>query len=246
MKRRLAMLAGTALACTASAQMPNFDDIMKGLGKLQKAPAGGSAPNAPDEKSSAAGIKEALAIGTEKAVANLARKDGYFSNQAVKILMPANIQKVADVARTLGFQRQVDAFVLSMNRAAEAAAPLASRFFGDAIRDMSLGDARAIVTGGETSATDYFRSKTRDKLYAAFKPVVAQKVGEVGATRAYQDLLGRYEKVPMMGRLSVDLDDYVTNKSLDGLFHAVGEEEKSIRSNPAARTTDLLKKVFGK
>jgi Protein of unknown function (DUF4197) len=246
MKRRLVMLAGTIVACTASAQMPKLDDIVKGLGNLPKAPSGGSDSGAPDEKSSAAGIKEALAIGTEKAVASLSRKDGYFANEAVKILMPESIQKVADVARRVGFQRQVDEFVLSMNRAAEAAAPLASRYFGDAIRDMSLDDARAIVTGGKTSATDYFRSKTRDKLYAAFKPVVAQKVADVGATRAYKDMIGRYEKVPLMGGQSVDLDDYVTNKSLDGLFHMVGEEEKAIRSNPAARTTDLLKKVFGK
>ena len=244
MKRRLMILAGALAAGAASAQMPKLDDIMKGLAKLPSAPSGGS--GAADEKSSAAGIKEALAIGTEKAVASLSRKDGYFANQAVKILMPSSIQRVADVARKLGFERQVDEFVLSMNRAAEAAAPLASRYFGDAIRDMSLDDARALVTGGQTSATDYFRSKTHDKLYAAFKPVVSQKVGEVGATRSDNDLMGRYEKVPFVGSSqSLDLDDYVTNKSLDGLFHMVGEEEKSIRSNPAARTTDLLKKVFG-
>ena len=243
MKRRMMILAGTLVAGAASAQMPKLDDIMKGLGKLPSAPSGGS--GAADEKTSAAGIKEALAIGTEKAVASLSLKDGYFANQAVKVQMPSSIQKVADLASKLGFERQVDEFVLSMNRAAEAAAPLASRYFGDAIRDMSLDDARAIVTGGKTSATDYFRSKTHDKLYAAFKPIVAQKVGEVGATRAYSDLIGRYEKVPFVSSQSVDLDDYVTNKSLDGLFHMVGEEEKSIRSNPVARTTDLLKKVFG-
>ena len=178
-------------------------------------------------------------------MASLSRKDGFFSNEAVKILMPASIQKVADVARREGFQRQVDEFVRSMNRVAEAAAPLASRFFGDAIRDMSLDDARGIVTGGNTSATDYFRRKTSEPLYAAFKPVVAKQIGEAGATRAYGDLMARYEKVPLVRRQSVDLEDYVTKKSLDGLFHMVGEEEKAIRQNPAARTTDLLKKVFG-
>lgn len=243
MKRRLVILAGSLAAGVASAQMPKIDDIMKGLGKPQKTPSG--EPSAADEKSSAAGIKEALAIGTERAVTSLSRKDGYFANQAVKILMPSSIQKVADVASKLGFERQVDEFVLSMNRAAEAAAPLAARYFGDAIRDMTLDDARALVTGGKTSATDYFRRKTHDKLYAAFKPVVSKKVGEVGATRRYNDLIGRYEKLPFVSSQSVDLDDYVTNKSLDGLFHMVGEQEKAIRSNPAARTTDLLKRVFG-
>ena len=158
----------------------------------------------------------------------------------------AKIQKVADVARAAGYQKQVDEFVLSMNRAAEAAAPLASRYFGDAIRDMTLQDVQGILRGGDTAATDFFSSKTRDKLYAAFKPTVAQKVNEVGATRAYKDMMGRYEKVPLMGSQSLDLDDYVTNKSLDGLFHVVAEEERKIRTNPAARTTDLLKTVFGK
>jgi hypothetical protein len=236
----LAILFGTLVACTASAQMPKLDDLMKEVGKLPKA------PGAPDEKTNAAGIKEALAIGTEKAVQSLSRENGYFGNAAVKILMPSSIQKVADVARMAGYQKQVDAFVLSMNRAAEAAAPMASRYFGDAIRAMTLEDARGILTGGNTAATDYFRSKTQDKLYQVFKPIVSKKVNEVGATRAYKNMMGRYEKVPMMGKQSLDLDDYVTNKSLDGLFHMVGEEEKKIRTDPVARTTDLLKTVFGK
>jgi hypothetical protein len=226
--------------------MPNLDDLLKGAGNLPKTPAVGQSVGAPDEKTNAAGIKEALAVGTERAVKSLSQVDGYFGNQAVKILMPSSIQKVADVARMAGFQKQVDEFILSMNRAAEAAAPVAARYFGDAIRDMTLEDVRGILTGGDTAATDFFRRKTHDKLYTAFKPIVSQKVGEVGATRAYKDMMGRYETLPMMGRQSLDLDDYVTNKSLDGLFYMVGQEEKNIRTNPIARTTDLLKTVFGK
>jgi hypothetical protein len=106
-------------------------------------------------------------------------------------------------------------------------------------------DVRGILTGGQTAATDFFRRKTQDQFYAAFRPVVAEKVDAVGTTRAYKDLIGRYEQVPLAKSQSVDLDDYVTRKSLDGLFRMVGEEEKKIRTNPAARTTDLLK-VFGK
>jgi len=246
MKRRLVVLAGTFAACTTSAQLPKLDDIMKGVEKLPKASTAGSNIGASDDKTNAAGIKEALATGTERAVASLSRKDGYFGNAAVKILMPSSIQKVADVARMAGYQKQVDEFILSMNRAAEAAAPMASRYFGDAIRDMTLEDVRGILTGGNTAATEFFRRKTNDKLYVAFKPIVSQKVGEVGATRAYKNMMGRYESVPMMGGQSLDLDDYVTNKSLDGLFYMVGQEEKSIRTNPAARTTELLKTVFGK
>lgn len=227
---------------TASAQMPKFDDLLKGATK-QKA---GSAVGATDDGTQAAGIKEALAVGTERAVTSLSRVDGYFANEAVKILMPPSIRKVADVARMAGFQKQVDEFTLSMNRAAEAAAPLAARFFGDAIRAMTFEDVRGILTGGDTAATDFFRRRTHDQLFAAFKPVVAKKVADVGATRAYKDMMARYESVPLASRQSLDLDDYVTNKALEGLFRMVGEEEKKIRSNPAARTSDLLKAVFGK
>ena len=246
MNRAWALALGALVACTASAQLPKLDDLMKGIGTPPRTPGSGSSIGAPSEKTNAAGIKEALAVGTERAVKSLSKENGYFGNAAVKILMPSSIQKVAEVARMAGYQKQVDEFILSMNRAAEAAAPQAARYFGDAIRDMTLEDARGILMGGDTAATDFFRRKTHDKLYAAFKPVVSQKVGEVGATRAYKTMMGRYENVPMMGKQSLDLDDYVTNKSLDGLFLMVGEEEKKIRTNPAARTTDLLKSVFGK
>ncbi len=246
MKRGLAMVLGALVACAASAQMPGLDDIMKRVGNLPKGPVVGSSVGGLDDKTTGAGIKEALAVGTERAVKSLSGVNGYFGNAAVKILMPSSIQKVAEAARMVGFQKQVDEFILSMNRAAEAAAPLAARYFGDAIRDMTLEDVRGIFTGGNTAATDFFRGKTHDNLYRAFKPIVSQKVGEVGATRAYKDMMGRYENVPLVGGQSLDLDDYVTNKSLDGLFYVVGEEEKKIRTNPAARTTDLLKSVFGK
>lgn len=246
MQRRSAIAAAAWAATGAWAQMPPLGDIGKQLGKLPQTPATGSTAGTGDAKTDASGIKEALAVGTERAVASLGRENGYFGNAAVKILMPSSLQKVAEVARMAGYQKQVDEFILSMNRAAEAAAPLAAKIFGDAIRDMTLEDVRGILTGGDTAATEYFRRKTRPKLYEAFKPVVSKKVDEVGATRAYKELIGRAGSVPMMGQSSLDLDDYVTNKSLDGLFLVVGQEEKKIRTNPAARTTDLLKQVFGK
>lgn len=242
MKRLVAALAGLAVSAAAWAQFPKIDDLMKGVAPATRAPARAGAG---DDRTNAAGIREALAVGTENAVKSLSRTDGYFANEAVKILVPPGIQKVADVARKLGFQRQVDEFVLSMNRAAEKAAPKAAKFFGDAIRDMSMDDVRGILTGGDTAATEYFSRKTRDQLYAAFKPVVAKSIGEAGATRRYNDLMSRYESVPFMSRQSADLEDYVTNKGLDGLFHMVAQEERKIRSNPMARTTDLLKTVFG-
>ncbi len=214
------------------------DDVMKGVGGAQK---GGA-----DEGTTASGLKEALSIGTENAVRNVSRLDGYFGNQAIKILMPGNIQKVADVLGKVGYQKQVDDFVLSMNRAAEKAAPKATTFFVDAIREMTFEDAKKILGGGDTAATEFFKDKTHDKLYAAFKPVVSSSVNEVGATRSYKEMMGKYESLPFMDKKSLDLDHYVTNKALDGLFYMVGQEEKKIRTDPAARVTDLLKTVFGK
>lgn len=246
MKRLVAGLSAVTLTCAAWAQLPNLDGLLKGLGSLPKPTVQTSDNGSQDEATTVAGIKEALAIGTERAVKELSAVDGYFGNELVKILMPSSIQKVADVARKVGFQKQVDAFTLSMNRAAEAAAPMAASYFSQAIRNMTLQDVRGIMTGGDTAATEFFRAKAGDDLYKALKPMVSQKIDEVGATRAYKEMIARYEKVPFMRGQSVDLDDYVTRKSLDGLFLMVGEEEKKIRSNPVARTTDLLRSVFGR
>lgn len=201
---------------------------------------------AADHATSVAGIKEALAVGTENAVKSLGRENGYFANQAVKILLPSSVQKLADVARKAGFQQQVDELILTMNRAAEKAAPLAAAHFANAIRSMSIQDVHAILKGGDTAATTFFQRKTRDPLFAAFKPSVSKTVEQAGATRAYKGLMERVERLPLVGRQKFDLDDHVTNKALDGLFYMVGEEEKKIRRNPLARTSSVLKAVFGK
>ncbi|MBP1732568.1 MAG: hypothetical protein H6Q55_2997, partial [Deltaproteobacteria bacterium] len=169
-----------------------------------------------------------------------------FANQVIKILMPDKIRKVADVMAKVGYQKEVDEFVLSMNRAAEKASPYAREYFVDAIKQMTFEDARKIWQGSDTAATEYFKSKTSDKLYNAFKPTVSESMDQVGTTKAYKDMMGKYTSIPFMKAESLDLDHYVTTKSLDGLFYMVGQEEKKIRTNPAARTTDLLKTVFGK
>jgi len=194
------------------------------------------------------GLKEALATGTERAVKEVAKQDGYFGNQRIKILLPNKIQQAATVLSEFGYQHQVDELVLSMNRAAEKAAPIAAGIFGDAIRQMSVEDAKEILNGGDTAATSFFETKTRVQLAAAFKPTVAKNMEQLGTVRAYKELVGKYKTIPlasMLGVPSLDLDDYVTGKALDGMFKMVGEEEKKIRTNPAAQTTDLLKKVFG-
>jgi hypothetical protein len=219
-----------------------LDDIMKGIKKVPSAAGSGS-----DEATTASGLKEALSIGTGNAVTSVSTLDGYFTNQLIKILLPKNIQTAADVLGKLGYQKQVDNFILSMNRAAEGAAPKARKFFVDAIKEMTFDDAVKILRGNNTAATEYFKSKTFDKIYAEFKPSVSASMNKVGVTRSYKEMTGKYtSSVPFGNMESIDLDHYVTTKALDGLFFMVGEEEKKIRTNPAARTTELLRQVFGK
>lgn len=201
-----------------------------------------------DDSTMIKGLKEALATGTERAVAEVAKPDGYFGNQLIKILLPDKVQQAANILGTLGYQQQVDEVVLAMNRAAEKAAPKAAGFFGDAIRQMTVEDAKGILGGGDTAATEFFEKKTRSQLFAAFKPSVTKSMDQVGTARAYKEMVGKYDITPMAalaGIPSLDLDAYVTGKALDGLFKMIGDEEKKIRTNPAARTTELLKKVFG-
>jgi hypothetical protein len=194
----------------------------------------------------ASGLKEALQVGTQNAVSVTGRPDGYFQNAAIKILMPSQLQPIEKGLRAVGYGPQLDELVLSMNRAAERAAPAAKPIFLEAITAMSFDDARKIVTGSPTAATEYFKGKTSEKLTAAFQPVVAQTMGEVGVTRQYQELMGRAQAIPFLKSAPFDLDRYVVGKSLDGLFYVLGQEEQKIRTNPTARATDLLKQVFGR
>ena len=190
------------------------------------------------------GLKEALDVGIKKAVELVSQVDGYFANEIIKILVPENMQKIASTLASLGLQKQVDEFVLSMNRAAEKAAPVAISIFVDAIKEMSFDDAKGILTGGDTAATEYFKQNTSETIYEAFKPVIASSMEEVGVTRTFKTLTDKYFSLPFIEKKSIDLDHYVTTKALDGLFYMLGEEEKKIRTDPVARVTDILKKVF--
>jgi hypothetical protein len=222
-------------AFPASAQL---DKLLKSLG-------GGEKGGGLSDVKIGSGLKEALKIGTENAVTLTGKTDGYFLNQAVKILMPEKLHTLEKGLRAVGYGQKLDEFVLSMNRAAEKAAPFAKQIFWDAIGEMTFEDARKILSGNETAATEYFKGKTTDKLTVVFKPIVNKSMNEVGVTHQYNELVGYYEKIPFVKKETFDLDHYVVTKALDGLFHMVGEEEKKIRKNPTARTTDLLKEVFG-
>jgi hypothetical protein len=199
-----------------------------------------------DKDTIAAGLKEALTLGSQNAVSIVSAADGYFKNPAIKIPLPEKVQKVEKPLRKIGLSKQVDEFVVSMNRAAEKAAPVAKDIFVVAVKEMTIVDALNILQGGETSATDYMKSKTYDELYGAFKPTVSKTVMDVGVTKAYQQLVDKAKKSRVIKDESLDLDHHVTSKALDGLFYMLGQEEKKIRKDPVARVTDLLKKVFGK
>lgn len=205
------------------------------------------------ERDAASGIKEALAQGVDRSIRQLGKPDGFFRDQAVKILVPEKLRRTADLARQLGAGKRVDAFELSMNRAAEKAVPLAANILADSVRQMTLQDAIGLVRGGETSATDFFRRTTEQKLYDTFLPIVAKQTAEVGVTKKYKDFSKKAGGNALAGALlgggsnvttSADLDDYVTRETIDGLFHVIAEQEKQIRNNPASRTTDLLRRVF--
>jgi hypothetical protein len=192
------------------------------------------------------GLKQALQVATENAVGLTGKTDGYFANAAIKILMPERLRTVEQGLRAVGQGARVDEFVLSMNRAAERAAPAAKSIFWDAITAMSFDDARRILQGPDTAATQYFKEKTTDRLTAAFQPVVSSAMEEVGVTRQYKQLVSSAERLPFVNVSAFDVDQYVVGKALDGLFHVVGAEEQKIRTNPAARVTPLLQEVFGR
>jgi hypothetical protein len=190
------------------------------------------------------GLKEALQVGTKNAVSLVSKFNGYYKNPQIKIPLPGSVQKVEGLLRAAGFGQKVDAFELSMNRAAEHAAPQAESIFWNAIQKMSFTDARKILNGPDNAATLYFKDKTSSQLSSIFKPIVHQSMSTVGVTEAYQNLELGMKALPFGSSLGGDLDQYVTNKSLDGLFFMLAEEEKKIRQDPAARVTDLLRKVF--
>jgi Protein of unknown function (DUF4197) len=227
---------GLVLVLAASPAQAPWDKIWTDLGKAKGL----------SNETVVSGLKEALRIGSGNAVSLNGKVDGYFKNVAIKILMPEKLKPVEKGLRMAGQSRQVDEFVLGMNRAAEKAAPFAKDIFWGAIKRMTFSDATRILKGGDTAATDYFRGVTTDELTTAFEPIVKESMESIGVTRQYKVLAGRYNALPFVKSQAFDLDRYVVDKALDGLFYVLAEEERKIRTNPAARVTDLLRTVFGK
>ena len=243
------MIIAAVLLLGAPAQADLLDKAKSLLNKDKTKPSpsgGGQAGASLDKDTVAAGLKEALSIGSQNAVKAGSQTDGYFKNPAIKIPLPEKVQKVEKPLRKIGLSKQVDEFIVTMNRAAEKSAPQAKDILVGAVKEMTIVDAINILKGGDTAATEYMRSKTYDKLYGAFKPTVTKAVMDVGVTKAYQQLVDKAKKTKLIKEGDLDLDHHVTSKALDGLFYLLGQEEKKIRKDPVAQVTDLLKKVFGK
>jgi len=193
----------------------------------------------------ASGLREALKVGIDKTVTALSAANGYLGNDMIKIPIPEKLQFIEKGLQAIGLGSKVDEFILSMNRSAEKAAPYARDIFIDAVMDMSFEDARAILHGGPTAATDFFRKKTRSKLVSAFRPQIEKTLDKYGVTQKYRILVGAYKAIPLSKKLPpVNIEDYVIDKALDGLFYVLGEQERKIRTDPKARVTELLKEVF--
>ena len=274
-KRLILSAAAAALLGTAPLQAGFFDDLGKQLGdavtNTQSSSTASTAASGVSSLSDAevdGGLREALKVGTKLAIDQLGKENGYFGNAAVKIPVPEQLQLIATGLQKVGMGSYVDDFVLSLNRAAEKAVPETAAIFGKAITGMSLDDARKILSGPDDAATEYFREKATPELKAAFLPIVQKYTQEAQVTTYYKAMVAAYDSyaAPMVEKSGLgglagmvtggsseqksdysarDLDGYITGKGLDGLFTMVADEEKKIRENPAARTTDLLSKVFG-
>jgi len=196
-------------------------------------------------KDAVAGLKAALEKGTGAAVDLLGKTDGFYGNNAVKIPLPDSLKQTQKLMRGLGMSKYADELELTLNRAAEAAVPEAKKLFVDSVRKMSVQDAKGILTGGQTSATEYFKRTTSDQLRARFLPIVKQSTAKVKLAEKYNQYAQKGVQLGLIKNEDANLDAYVTQKALDGLFFMVGEEEKKIRQNPVQAGSAIIKKVFG-
>jgi len=232
------------LIFSASFSFAQLDKLKKTVGdkiKSVKTPSSGEL----SEEDVSAGLKEALTMGIEKGVNQLSKPNGYFGDLEIKIPLPKDAANVETKLRSLGQGQKVDEAIESLNRAAEDAANGAKDIFVDAIKNMTVENAMSILRGEDNGATKYLEKSTRAALFEKFKPVVKSSLDKVGATKNWNTIFTAYNKIPMVEKVNPNLEEYATNKAIDGLFIQIAKEELSIRKNSAARVTDLLKKVFG-
>lgn len=248
---RLAFILSSVLLLAGQAQAGFREDLLKQFGlTTDGSPAASESTAKPalsglSQTEMAQGLKEALAKGVKNAIAQLGRNGGFLDDASVRIPMPEQLAQVEKLMRSLHQDKLADEFVATMNHAAEQAVPQAAGIFAEAIKSMTVDDAKAILTGPDDAATQYFRRKSEAQLTERFRPIVAEATDKAGVTAAYKRMMANSGLLSLAMGKSNDLDGYVTAKALDGLFAKLAIEEKAIRTNPVARTTDLLKKVFG-
>ncbi len=226
--------------CGLQLQAQNLSGILQKAGKLVE-------PQQLNSADISAGLKEALTLGAEKGCAELSKHDGFFKNTARKIAMPPEVQKIESTIRSVGLNQLADAFILSLNRAAEDACKTAAPILIQAIKDMTVSDGISILRGNERAATEYLRNKTQATLAQEFKPTIQTSLATVQATKYWDQLNKAYQSIPFSNKkTNPDLADYVTEKALQGIFDEIALHEKEIRTNPVARTSALLKSLFDK
>lgn len=242
MKKIILSLVVLSSLVSCAQQKNSTNDILKKAGGIFGKKSGGGLSN----EDVVAGLKEALSVGARNSSDKLSAADGFFANAAIKVLMPEEAKKVESTLRNMGLGQMVDKAILSMNRAAEEASKSAAPIFVDAIKSMSIQDAFGILKGSDSAATVYLKGKTTANLTSAFKPVIETALEKTNATKYWKDVFETYNKLPTtFNKVNTDLSGYVTDKALTGLFFQVALEEQKIRKDPAARVTDILKKVFG-
>lgn len=235
--KKLILLSFLLGACTTAQINQTLSEVNKALGAPQN--------NTPTTEEVGGGLKEALIIGISKGADLVSITDGYFKNAEIKIPFPPEVKKVEDKLRQIGLGNKVDEFVMTLNRGAEEAAKEAKPIFINAIKQMTIQDAWALLKGEPDAATQFLKRTTTPQLKEKFSPVVQTALDKVSATKHYGDVVNAYNKIPFVEKVNPDLNAYATDQAIAGLFVMIAKEEKNIRENPVARTTDLLKKVFG-
>ena len=231
-------MLGFGLSGAEGGWLQKGTDMLKGLG-------GGEKTSALTTLEIGQGLKDALRVGTETVVSQLGQPDGFNTDPAVHIPLPQSLDTVNSVLRKVGMSSMLDDLETKLNRAAEEATPKAKELFWQSIEEMTLDDVKAIYQGPDDSATRYFQSKMSPALAQEMKPIVDKSLAEVGAVQAYDNVMGQYRSMPFVPDVKANLTDHVISKGMDGIFYYLAQEEAAIRQNPAKRTTEILKKVFG-
>ena len=246
-----ALLLATSLSASAQFRLPNLGGIkLPGGITLPRSTSGntgssGSSVSGLSNTDAASGLKEALLQGIGKGADQASQTDGFYLNRLIRIPFPPDAQRVANTLRSIGLGSQVDKFELSLNRGAEDAAKSAKPIFISAIKSLTFTDVWNILTGQKDAATQFLKRTTSTQLVSAFSPIMQKSLDQVGATRYYTQLAGSYNQLPLVQKVQPDLNQYATGKAVDGLFTLIAQEEANIRENPVARTTELLRRVFG-